>query len=500
MSIKSLAGQTMWYGVGTVLGRFLGYFLTIILYNIYKPADLAPVIMVYAMVPFLNVLFTLGLETSYFRYSKTTDTKKLFNDLSSLIIVSTAALLFLLVAFKGPIMRFTEMDARPTYYFLMIAIVAIDTLCALPFVALRQAGQPKKFAVLKLLNVIINMSLVLLFLVVLKPLSVKTILPTWLYNTNIDIGYFIIANLVASIITFFMLLPQWRTFKFNWNALFLKQVMRYSAPIIIVGFAGMVNEFLSRILYYKILSDVPKKILDHEFGVFSASYKLAVLATIFIQIFKMGAEPFFFAQSDKSDARPMYARVTKIFVIICTFLFLLICCNLDGLKLIVAMRNKEYAEGLKVVPILTMANILLGVYYNLTVWYKNTDQTMKGALITFIGTAITIPANLLLVPEHHYVGAAWATLICYASMLVISYVWGQREYPIPYDVKRIALYFASCVGLFLLFQFASTALGFSGLVWGLSGFVMCSVIMAAIVYVVDKDELKRLPFIKKFVH
>jgi O-antigen/teichoic acid export membrane protein len=289
-----------------------------------------------------------------------------------------------------------------------------------------------------------------------------------------------------------MLLPQWKSFKFNWDAPMLKEVMRYSTPIIIVGFAGMINEFLSRILYYKILSDIPKRVLDHEFGVFSASYKLAVLATIFIQIFKMGAEPFFFAQADKSDARPMYARVTKIFVIICAFLFLFISCNLDGLKLIVAMRNKEYAEGLSVVPILTMANIFLGVYYNLTVWYKNTDQTMKGAIVTFIGTAITIPANLLLVPQYHYLGAAWATLICYASMLVISYVWGQKEYPIPYDVKRIALYFVSCVALFLIFKYCGIALGLSGLFWGVCGFLITSVVMAGIVYVVDRDELKRI--------
>jgi O-antigen/teichoic acid export membrane protein len=490
MSIKSLASQTLWYGLSNIVGRFLNYFLSLILIYIYRPAELAGVFQVYVIVPFLNIIFTLGLETSYFRFSKTIEKRKLFNTLTTFIVLTTLALTVLFIALDKPIVALFDLGAHVNYYYWMLTIIAVDTLCTLPFVALRNDGRPKRFATIKFLNIVVNVFFVLLFLVVLKPMSDKgTAVPRWLYNPEIGVGYFIIANLISSIATFLMLLPEWKGYKYYWDSVFIKNVMKYSAPIIVVGFGGMINDFISRLLYYRLLPQVPRLQLDHEFGVFNANYKLAVLATLFIQVFKMGAEPFFFKQSNADNAREMYARVTKIFSIICCFLFLFIALNLDALKLIISLKHKEYAEGIVIVPLLTLANIFLGIYYNLAVWYKNTDNTLKGAVITLLGVLVTIVCNVLLVPSMHYLGAAWATFICYAFMLVVSYFWGQKVYPIPYDVPRIALYFAVALGFFGLYKLLVQQLDTTAWYVGAMAFVICCVMLGTLVLKIDNDEL-----------
>jgi O-antigen/teichoic acid export membrane protein len=294
-----------------------------------------------------------------------------------------------------------------------------------------------------------------------------------------------------------MLLPEWKGFIPNIDKELLKKIMLYSTPIIIVGFGGMINDFLSRIMYYKIL-DNPVAQLDHEFGVFIANYKLAVLATLFIQVFKMGAEPFFFAQSANKNAPETYARVSKIFSIICCMLFLFIAMNLNLFKILIASKHPEYAEGISIVPILTMANIFLGMYYNLSVWYKVTNNTLKGAIINLIGVAFTIIFNLLLVPSLHYYGAAWATFICYAAMLIISYFWGQKVYPIPYEVNKILIYFGVATGLYAIYIFAIIPMGFIGITSGILCFILSIIIFMFVAIKLDKKEFATWPIIGKY--
>jgi O-antigen/teichoic acid export membrane protein len=500
LSIKSLASQTLWYGLSNILGRFLNYFLTIILFWMYKPEHIAGVMQVYVIVPFLNILFTLGLETSYFKFSQDTNKQKLFNTLNTFLFCTTIFLTIVLILSDKTMTSLFDMQRNKTYYVWMIWLIGIDTLCAIPFAKLRHENRPKRFAGIKLLNIIINVVLVLFFLVLCPKLIANgTVFPTWLYNPQIGIGYFILANLAASACTFLMLLPQWQGFKPTINTGLLKQIMTYSFPIIIVGFGGMINDFLSRVTYYKVLHE-PLQVLDKEFGIFIANYKLAVLATLFIQVFKMGAEPFFFKQSGSKDAPDTYAKVTKIFSIICCVLFLFIGLNLDLFQLVIARNNAEYAEGIHIVPILTMANIFLGMYYNLSVWYKVTNNTLKGAMITLIGVVITIVLNIILVPMFHYTGAAWATFVCYLAMLVISYTWGQKYYPVPYDVKNIPIYFGVVTLLFLMFHFINLQFNFHSILIGFLQFAVACILFLLVVIKLDKAELQKIPILNKYLN
>jgi O-antigen/teichoic acid export membrane protein len=498
LSIKSLASQTLWYGLSNIFGRFLNYFLTIILFWIYKPEQIASVMQVYVIVPFLNILFTLGLETSYFKFSQTINKKTLFNTLNTFLLGTTILLTIIMIACNKGMTNLFDMQRNETYYIWMIWLIAIDTMCTIPFANLRHENKPKRFAGIKLLNISVNVVLVLFWLVLCpKLIASGTSLPAWLYNPQIGIGYFIIANMVASVITFMLLLSQWDGFRLQIDAKLLRQIMIYSFPIIIVGFGGMINDFLSRITYYKVLHE-PLAVLDREFGIFIANYKLAVLATLFIQVFKMGAEPFFFKQSGSKDAPETYARVTKIFSIICCVLFLFIAMNLDLFSQIIARKNPEYAEGIHIVPVLTLANIFLGMYYNLSVWYKVTNNTLKGAYITLMGVVITIGLNVLLVPIFHYTGASWATFCCYFAMLIISYFWGQKYYPIPYDIKNISIYFGLVISMYLTTIFISNICQLQGIAYGIICFMVSASIFLFTAIRLDKQEFASLPKVGKY--
>ncbi len=500
MSVKKLASQTLWYGLSNILGRFLNYFLFLLLAYLYLPEEIAQVAQVYVIVPFLNILFTMGLETSYFRYSNQIEKQKLFNTLNSFLLLTTVGLTLILFLGATPIVGLIEMTRHTSYYYWMLLIVSLDTLTVLPFAKLRQEGRPKKFAMLKLISIVINVGLVVFFLMAC-PYLIKQgySLPTYLYDPSVGIGYYIIANLIATFITLFLLFPEWKGFTFKIDKSLLKEIMTYSFPIIIVGFGGMINDFLSRVTYYKVLHD-PIKQLDHEFGVFTANYRLAVLATLFIQVFKMGAEPFFFNQAKNKDAPETYARITNIFVIICCYIFLCIAMNLDVLKLLIASKHKEYAEGIHIVPVLTMANIFIGIYYNLAIWYKLTNQTMKGAIITLLGVVVTIVLNLILVPYFHYTGAAWATFFCYFFMMVVSLVWGQKYYPIPYAIKKLSFYLLLVIAMFVLYQGAFTYFNYHGLLLNSIVFLASIAIFSLVVLKYDKEEIRKFPFIGKYIH
>lgn len=499
MSIKKLAGQTLWYGLSSIVGRFLNYFLSLLLVYYYAPDATAPVQQVYVIIPFLNILFTLGLETSYFRFSNQIEKQKLYNTLTSFITLTTLVFTFLLFIFYKPVVQGMEMERNIPFYFLTLGIVFIDTLCALPFAKLRQENRPRKFAVIKFISILVNVVLVVFFLILAPKMQAHGIvLPSWLYQPSFGIGYYILANLISSAITFFLLLPEWKGYRFTLDTPLIRTIMQYSLPILIVGFGGMINDFLSRVVYYKVLHDpLPK--LDHEFGVFAANYKLAVLATLFIQVFRMGAEPFFFNQAKEKNAPETYARITKWFVIICCLIFLSIVMNLDIWVLLIASGHSAYAEGIQIVPILTLANICLGIYYNLSVWYKIKDQTMKGAVITLAGVVITILLNLVLIPSYHYFGASWATLGCYSFMMIVSYFWGQKHYPVPYDVKRCLLYLGFCVALFIGSSQLKEMMHWNKQ-WMHLGFFFVSVILFVLLVIRwDRDELKQMPFISRWI-
>ncbi len=282
-------------------------------------------------------------------------------------------------------------------------------------------------------SIFINIAVVFFFLFIARTAyeSSPQTLPGVLYDPGIGVGYFILANLVASAVSLLFLYKEFTQLRFVFDKQLWKEVMYYSYPLIIVGLGGMVNEMLSRVIYRKV-ADGTSFEQDRELGIFGANYRLAVLITIFIQIFRLAAEPFFFNQSAREDAKKTYARVMKFFVIACCFMFLFISLFLEFWQLLIASKFREYAEGIHIVPVLAMASVFLGIYYNLSIWYKLTNKNMFGAYITLSGALITILLNIWWIPMFGYTGAAWATFICYAFMMVVSYGQGQKYYPVPY--------------------------------------------------------------------
>lgn len=454
MSIKKLAGQTLWYGIPRIVSRFLNFGVSLLGFQLFDPNGSYPYTQIYAVIPFLAVVFTYGLETSFFRFAQTHDRQKLFNTLNISIWFSTIGLTLLLFAFKGPLTRFIEMEKYPQFVTWMLWIVFFDTLYTIPLAKLRLEERPRKYAFVNVFGVVVNILIVLFFYYVAKPAHDRgdNSFLAFLYNPRIGIGYFIIANVISSGVTLLLLYKEFISFKFEFDKGLWKEVMHYSYPLIIVGFGGMINEMLSRVIYRKVL---PERFdAEFELGVFGANYKLAVLITIFIQVFRMAAEPFFFNQSRHEGAQKMYARVMKLFVIACCFMFLVVSLFLDSWQLLIAWKYPKYAEGIHIVPILSMASIFLGIYYNLTIWYKLTNRNMAGAYITINGAIITIVLNILLIPKLHYTGAALATFVCYGFMMVVSYVQGQKHYPIPYARKKLTTYLVIVTLLYIIHEYA----------------------------------------------
>jgi O-antigen/teichoic acid export membrane protein len=495
--IKKLAGQTLWYGVSSIFGRFLNYLLTPILATIFASADYGKITTLFTIAAFLNILFTYGLETSYFRFSSQEPESKVYNTSSSSIIISTILLTGVLLLLTDNIAVFLEIPENPEYILWIILIVALDTFSVMPFAKLRYTGRPRKFAAIKIINILINVGLVIFFLIVCKNDYEKDANSFFavIYNPKIGLGYVIIANLVASAVTLLLLSKEFFQFSFKLNPGFWKEMMRYSWPLIIVGFGGMINETIDRIMLLKLYPGSTEEAFSQS-GIYSANYKLAVLIVLFIQAFRMGAEPFFFKQSTSENAQRIYARVMKFFIIACCFCFLGVVLFLDIWKYFMGTRHPEYYTGLKVVPILMVAKIFLGAYYNLSVWYKLTNRNLTGAWITIGGAAITILFNWIFIPIWGYIACAIATVLCYGFMMVTSYVLGQKHYPIPYATKKLITYIIICI---LLFGIHQAFLLFDLNVWinrGV-GFVLIG-LFAFLILNVERKEFQRLPFIGKY--
>lgn len=484
------------------MSRFLSFGVSLLGFQLYDPNGSYPYTQIYAVIPFLNILFTYGLETSYFRFAQTHDRQKLYNTLNVSIIFSTILLTALLFLFKAPLTEFIGMQKHPEFVSWMIWIVFFDTLYTIPMAKLRLEERPRKYAFVNVFSVLLNILLVLFFFYVAKPAHETDPYSFlgMLFNPDIGIGYFIIANVATSAVCLLLLYKEFTAFSFRFDKILWKEVMRYSYPLIVVGLGGMINEMLSRLVYQRVL-DAPASQREFELGVFGANYKLAVLITIFIQVFRLAAEPFFFNQSKNEGAQKMYARVMKFFVIACCFMFLIVALFLDVWKVLIASRHPEYAEGIYIVPILSMGSVFLGIYYNLSVWYKLTNRNMTGAYITVAGAVITIVLNILLIPKFHYTGAAWATFTCYLFMMVISYVLGQKYYPIPYARKKLLVYLGICV-LFYIFHeliarnIAHTASYYKYIYYG-SAFLFIG-LFAWLIGSVERKEWQRMPYIGKY--
>jgi len=446
--LKKLAGQTAVYGLSSILGRLLNYLLVPLYTRLFAPEIYGIVTELYAYVTFLLILLTYGMETGFFRFAQD---KNIFDKVYSSILVSLSvtSTLFIafLIIFLNPIANVLDYQANPEYILWMGLIVALDAFISIPFAKLRLQNKAWKFATLKLINIGINIGLNLYFLLLCPKLSATNpdSLLLSVYSPSIGVGYVFISNLAANIATLLMLLPEIFNVKFCFDKPLLKKIISYSLPLLIAGFAGMINETLDRVLLKHL---VPESLNPMEqLGIYGANYKLAILMTLFIQMFRYAAEPFFFNNKNENNAKELYAKATKYFIICGLMIFLGVMFYLDFIKYFI---DADYHTGLKVVPVLLLANLFLGIFFNFSIWYKLNDMTKYGAYLAIFGAVITIVLNLVLVPKYGYVGSAWATLICYISMTLLSFYWGQKYYKVPYKILNAVFYLVLALALYFL--------------------------------------------------
>lgn len=444
--LRKLASQTAVYGLSTILGRFLNYLLVPLHTRVFDTDEYGVVSELYAYISFFLVVLTYGMETAFFRFSQDEEKKdKVFP--TAFVSVSISSVVFMLGmgVFAQPIANAIRYPNHPEYIVIFSLILGFDAMASIPFALLRQQGRPAKFAIVKNINIISNILLNIYFLMLCPYMQHKSNISLPFYDATIGVGYVFISNLAASIITLPLLSKEILWMKKGFDPTLWRKMIAYGLPLLIVGLGGMVNETLDRAIM-KYLLPAGKGTLS-QVGIYGANYKLSVLMSLFIQAFRFAAEPFFFSHAKTLDKKIIYARVMDYFVIVCLGIFLIVTLYIDLLKYFIGER---FYEGLKVVPVLLLANLCLGVYYNLSIWYKLSDQTSKGAIISLIGAGITIGLNIWWIPVFGYVGSAWATFLCYFSMMLICYGMGMKYYPIPYHIRHIL----SFTGIALILFFA----------------------------------------------
>jgi O-antigen/teichoic acid export membrane protein len=442
--LRSLAGQTLVYGMGTIVPRLLNYLLVPYYTRVFMQGEYGQITELYAYVAFFMVLLTYGMETAFFRFSQKEDTNKVFNAIFSLIIVTTTVFLLLIAFSFNFLAGLIQYSGSQEFILFTGLVVALDAATAVPFALLRKQNKARKFATIKLVNVVVNISLNLLFLTLIPEKSHQLSSMFFGPDSNLIIWVFI-ANLISSLVSLLMLFPHLKNFRWKLDFQYLKPILRYALPVLIVGLAGMVNEVIDKILLKYLLPD--SKTAMQQVGIYGANYKLGVLMTLFIQMFRYAAEPFFFSHADKKDSPELFSKVMNYFVILGLFIFLLVTLYLDFFKLLV---DKSYYSGLTIVPIILMANLFYGIFFNLSIWYKLTDRTGDAGWVSVGGAAITLILNILLIPIMGYMGSAWATLACYFVMMLVSYFWGNKVYPIPYKTGRITLYVLAALIIYFI--------------------------------------------------
>jgi len=450
-SIKKLAGQTVWYGVSSIAARFINYLLTPLLtYNLAHKEDYGKIGLIYSAIPILNIIFTYGFETAYFRFAAKDEYKKdLYSTASLSLFFSTLIFTLLLWIFQHAFGQVVGLSDFPAIIQISIFIISLDALSTVPFAKLRQEGRPRKFAFIQIAGILITIVVTWFYIAYcpnhVQPGDNNFLVLVYDPNTN-PVVYVVLANLIKSIVVLLLLGSEIKQIRFSFNTRLWKEMMIYSLPLVIAGMGGMINETFDRLmLRWWLPGSVEHK--ETEVGIYNACYKLSILITLFIQAFRLGAEPFFFKQAESGNPQKTYARVMKFFVITVCFTFLIINLFIPVWKHFI---SPGYWEGLAVVPILVLANMCLGIYYNLSIWYKLSNRTRAGASITLIGAGITFLINFLFIPRFSYMASAWATFTCYASMMVISFVWGQKAYYVPYPWKKLLAYMVIVIMLFFI--------------------------------------------------
>lgn len=477
---KKLFKQTFIYGLATVLPRVLTVILVPLYVKVLLPEEYGIYSTVMAFLILGNVLLSYGMETAFFRFvTKDASQQKIVQSTTlSSLTVSTLFFLGITLFFRNYIATVSEF--KPEYVTYGLLILALDALVVLPFVWFRANEKPMKYAVIKIFNVVINLVFNLFFLLMLPKLAENSSYWNSLWFPENKVAYVFIANLIASAVTLLMLLPLYVKIGFGFSKPIWKQMMKYAFPVLIAGIAFSINEAFDRILLKYLL---PENIAEVQVGLYSACYKLGMFMTLFVMAFRLGIEPFFFNHSGHSNAKNTYATITKYFTLFGCLILLVVVVYIDIFKRIL-IPNSQYWEALKIVPLILLANLFLGIYHNLSVWYKVTDRTKFGAYISVFAAIVTLVLNYVLIPYMGYMGSAIATLAAYGSMMVLSYLYGRKYYDVPYEVKKIIGYLLLSIGFSAISFYV-----FNGDIWIGTALL---IVFAAIMFYSEKKEFLKI--------
>jgi O-antigen/teichoic acid export membrane protein len=509
LSLKKLAGQTIYYGLSNIVSKLLNYFLTPFYLGILTKASFGEMSNVYAYIPFANIVLTYGMETAFFRFAKQEDKGRVLSTSTISLLISTISITFIMLLLQNSITQsytgqLAGLSGHSDYYLYVVLIMAFDALTAIPFAQLRLEGRPLRYAAVRVAGILTVIFFNVFFLSWCPKLYANGY--TWLPHVQPGVnqlGYVYLSNMMGSAVTWLLFLPQILRISWKFDTALWKKMLRYALPLIIVGMAGMVNETFDRAWFLpQFLPGSDMEAKKETIALYSANYKLAILITMFIQAFRLGAEPFFFRQAEEGNAQQVYARIMKLFVILLCFMFLFVSLYLNIWKIF--LRQPFYYQGMTIVPVLLLANMFLGIYYNLTIWFKLTDRTSTGAVITVITAVLAFGLNYWWIPTMGFYGAALATMVCYFVQMAICYVWGHKHYPVPYEVTRLLGYIGLAVGVYLLFSWLNSTYITPGDIYALTplSFLVATALFGAyalLLLKVEKKEFAKLPFVGRFI-
>ena len=497
-ALKKLASQTAIYGLPSILGRFLNYLLVPLYTNTvyFTTSEYGVITDVYAICAFAAVLLLYGMETAFFRFSeKSEQPKTVLGTTLTAVFITTLAFFVVLFSFTDTLADWLKYPNNPEYVIWAGLFLGFDALSAIPMANLRRQGKAITFAAINLSNILSFIGFNLVF-IYFGMMTVKdggsNFITENIIDPEIGLAYVFVANVLASGIKLILLIPSYKNLNFKLDVKLLKQMVLYASPLIIAGFAGIINETIDRRLLRVILE--PELGYDgalSETGIYGACYKLSIIITLTIQAFRYAAEPFFFEREKHSGAKEMYSKIMTWFSIFLSVIFLVVMLYIDAFKLFI--RTEKYWVGLGVVPILMLANIFLGWIVNLSIWYKLSNKTHYGALISIVGAVITLVVNFLLIPKYSYMGAAWATFAAYGTMAVLSYILGQKHYPIPYNLLKILGY----TGLSVTLWWISTLIDFDNSILKYITKSVFLTVFLGIIYLMERNQLKQLIVFKK---
>ncbi|MDC7995034.1 oligosaccharide flippase family protein [Altibacter sp. HG106] len=479
---KKLFQQTFIYGLATVLPRALGIVLVPLYVSVLGTEQYGIYAALMAFLVLGNVLLSYGMETAFFRFINKHPNQRSEVQATALVSLTVTTLLFVGMGLLNVDALASLLDFRKEYIAYALGILGLDALVVLPFVWFRANEQPKKYAIIKIANVAVNLGLNLFFFLALPDLAKMNTNSLWasIYLTEHQVTYVFVSNAIASGLTLLVLLPLYVKIGFGFNRSIWKEMMKYALPVLVAGIAFSINEAFDKILLRYML---PKDTANEVVGVYAACYKLGVFMTLFATAFRLGIEPFFFNHAASKNAKQTYATITQYFTIFGSVIFLFVMVFIDLFKRLL-IPDPAFWVALEIVPLILLANLCLGIYHNFSVWYKVTDRTRYGAWISLAGAALTLGLNILLIPLIGYFGSAWATLAAYGTMMVLSFLFGQKYYAVPYNIKKMAGY-----------VFLSIAFGMLSFYRFEGNFLISSVLLLVflcIVFYFEKNPLQRM--------